>query len=319
MRGAAILLALAAPWPAVALDLALPVDCTPGADCYIQNLVDHDPGPGVTDHACGHLTYDGHDGTDFALPTAADMQAGVAVLAAAPGTVRAVRDGMADIAQGDAGAPDVTGRECGNGVVIDHGGGWETQYCHLAQGSIAVAPGDSVAAGAALGQIGLSGQTEFPHLHLSVRQDGRAVDPFDPDGVIVCGSPAADPLWSVPPAYAPGGITDTGWATAVPDYAAIRAGLPDAAVTGAAPALVLWALMFGGRAGDVVEIDITGPLGTVVDHAEALPRDQALFFRAAGLRAPPDGWPAGDYAGTIRLIRDGQAISTWPVALTIVD
>ena len=32
-------------------------------------------------------------------------------------------------------------------VVIDHGGGWETQSCHLARGSIRVKVGQAVAAG----------------------------------------------------------------------------------------------------------------------------------------------------------------------------
>lgn len=305
--------------PAGALDLALPVDCTPGADCYIQNLFDHDPGPAVADHACGVLTYDGHDGIDFALPTLAAMAAGVEVLAAAPGTVRGLRDGMDDIAQGGPDAPDVTGRECGNGVVIDHGNGWETQYCHLARGSVTVAPGDEVAAGTPLGRIGLSGQTEFPHLHFAIRRNGAEIDPFAPEGAPACGAAAPADLWSVPLPHPAGGLLDSGWATAVPDYGAIRAGLPDAALTPAAPAMVLWGLMFGGRAGDLVEIDITGPAGPLLDHAEALPRDQALFFRAAGLRAPPGGWPAGEYAGDIRILRDGAVIATQATRVTVAD
>ena len=89
------------------------------------------PGPAATDFTCGPLSYDGHDGTDIALPTRAAMAEGVAVLAAAPGTVTGIRDGIADF------APVIQGKECGNGVVIDHGAGWVTQYCHLRQGSVA--------------------------------------------------------------------------------------------------------------------------------------------------------------------------------------
>ena len=29
--------------PAFALELAQPIDCTPGTDCFIQQYVDHDP------------------------------------------------------------------------------------------------------------------------------------------------------------------------------------------------------------------------------------------------------------------------------------
>lgn len=284
--------------------LTLPVACTPGDDCYVQNYFDHDPGPGVRDPMCGGLTYDGHDGTDFALPTEADLARGVAVLAAAPGTVRAVRDGMADIAQGRPGAPDVTDRECGNGVVVDHGDGWETQYCHLARGSVAVAQGDAVAAGDRLGVIGLSGDTEFPHLHFTLRQDGAEIDPFGGEG---CGGGTA--FWAEPLAPVPGGITDSGWASAVPDYEAVRAGTAAETLSRDTPALVLFGLMFGGQAGDVVTIAISGPGGTDLDHDSTLDRDLALFFRAAGLRAPPGGFAAGEYTGTVTLTRDGAIVA----------
>ena len=180
--------------PASAFDLAWPVACALGETCHIQNAVDHDPGPGARDALCGPMTYDGHDGTDIALPTLADQAAGVEVRAAAGGVVRGIRDGMADALQGQPGAPDVAGRECGNGVAIAHPGGWETQYCHMARGSIAVAEGQAVTERTVLGRVGLSGQTEFPHLHLTLRRDGIAVDPFAPDDAATCGAPPATDL-----------------------------------------------------------------------------------------------------------------------------
>ena len=100
------------------------------------------------------------------------------VLAVAEGQVLRTRDGMADTVFSAAGAPSVADRECGNGLVIAHEDGWETQYCHLAQGSVRVKQGDRVSAGQPLGKVGLSGKTEFPHLHLTVRHRGTAVDPF---------------------------------------------------------------------------------------------------------------------------------------------
>ena len=41
----------------------------------------------------------------------------------------------------------------GNGVVIDHGGGWISQYSHLRSGSVRVHPGDRVSAGQPLGLV----------------------------------------------------------------------------------------------------------------------------------------------------------------------
>ena len=36
----------------------------------------------------------------------------------------------------------------------------------------------TVKAGDRIGRIGLSGMTEFPHLHFTLRKDGKPVDPF---------------------------------------------------------------------------------------------------------------------------------------------
>ena len=78
------------------LKLALPVACEIGRDCFVQNFFDHDPGPERRDYACGSLSYDGHTGTDFRVADIPAMTRGVTVVAAAGGTVKAVRDGMPD-------------------------------------------------------------------------------------------------------------------------------------------------------------------------------------------------------------------------------
>lgn len=289
--------------------LSLPIDCRLGEDCHIQQFVDRDPGPGATDFRCGPLSYDGHRGTDFALPTRADLMPGVAVLAAAPGRVLATRDGMADILQTGPDAPDVTGRECGNGVVIDHGGGWQTQYCHLASGSIFVREGDEVAAGQQIGAVGLSGKTQFPHLHLTVRRNGEVVDPFAPSDAASCTPDPGDSLWLSPPEYQPGALIDAGFSTSVPDYDAIKAGLPDPVLDPSAP-IVLWGYLFGGQAGDVLRIVADGPDGQAFAHEVTLERTQAQLFRAFGHRAPDGGWPRGAYQGTLTLIRDNTVIDS---------
>lgn len=313
---AALTLALAS--PAGAFDFAQPIACTLGLDCHIQNYFDRDPGPGTADVACGHLTYDGHDGTDFALPSFAAMERGVDVLAAAPGTVRGIRDGMPDIAISDPAAPPLQGRDCGNGVAIDHGDGWETQYCHMKQGSIAVQPGDRVETGQPLGQVGLSGNTEFPHLHLAIRQNGTELDPFAPDATTACGTAPPDTLWSAPLAYDPFGFTGAGFATAVPEFAAIKAGLDSPATLPAdAPALVIWAAYFGPRKGDALTLTITGPQGEVIRQTIAIDRTQAIAFRAVGKRTPPGDWPAGDYTAEAVMMRGADELGRETVTLIV--
>jgi hypothetical protein len=304
IRIAILLMALA--HPAGAFDLQWPVACTPGADCRIQNYVDRDAGPATADFACGPLSYDGHDGTDIALDTLADMTAGVDVLAAAPGRVRGIRDGMPDISIRDPAAPPLQGRDCGNGVAIDHGDGWETQYCHMRQDSIAVREGDMVQAGDVLGQVGLSGNTEFPHLHLAVRKDGVDLDPFEPEGDPACGA-SGPSLWVQTPTYVPGGLIDIGIATAVPGFDAIKSGLPDETIAPDAPALVIWAYYFGPRAGDVLDLRVTGPDGHVTGDSIVLDRTQALAFRATGRRLRA-ALAQGEYTGTATLSRDGAEL-----------
>ncbi|MBY6139125.1 M23 family metallopeptidase [Leisingera daeponensis] len=320
MRLAALLTSLSLAAPAAAGDFRLqfPLDCTLGEDCHIQQFTDHDPGKGATDFTCGTLSYDGHKGTDFALPYLSDMQAGVTVRAAADGVVRGIRNAMPDQYADGANDAAIDGKECGNGVVLSHGGGWETQYCHMKQGSVRVESGQKVRAGDVLGEVGLSGKTQFPHLHLSVRKDGAVVDPFAPDRPGSCGGAPARTLWAKPPPYQPGGLLGAGFSAAIPGFGAIKAGAADQSPLAAdAPAMVFWAYAFGSRAGDRLELAVTGPGGEVVSHSEALERTQAQLFRAAGRRLRGGQWPAGTYTGTARLLRNGAEVDSFSRSMVI--
>ena len=310
-------LAVLAPLPARAeppppLELGLPLACAPGVDCWIPRHVDLDPGPGVRDYACGTLTGPAHNGTDFAIRDMALLREGVPVLAAAVGTVKARRDGMADVSVDVLGQAAVEGRNCGNGVVLDHGGGWETQYCHMKQGSVVVAEGEQVLKGQRLGEIGLSGETSFPHVHLSVRHQGVPVDPFrglagGPD----CGLGDA-PLWEtalLPAlAYRPVLLTDLGFGTGPLEAEAVREGRHrETELPVAAAALVVWFEGYGFKAGDRTRWRITGPDGALVFAATTTEeRDRARLFRFAGERRPPEGWRPGTYVGEVTVERPSQ-------------
>lgn len=314
MLGAEILQGATASAAPIRLDL--PVACVLGRDCYIQHYLDRDAGLGDEDFACGPASYDGHDGTDFALPTRAAMRAGIEVRAAAAGKVRAVRDGEADGAFA-AGAP-VKGKECGNGVVIDHAENWQTQYCHLREGSITVHPGETVAAGAKLGLIGMSGLAEFPHLHLTLREGGAPVDPFHPGALAGCDPAPADTLWRDPPAYLGGGVLQIGLADTAPDYAGVKQGITAAPTLPATiPALILWAYGYDSAAGDRLSLSITGPDGFQFNRDEVLTKHQALFYRYAGKKAPAGGFTPGRYEARVTFTRGAQVLSDTVTALTL--
>jgi peptidase M23-like protein len=292
--------------------LAFPVACEPGRTCEVQHYVDRDPGPGTLDYRCGLQTYEGHNGVDIRLPDMAAQRRGVAVLAAAAGKVKGIRDGMADASIRAPGAASVANRECGNGVVIDHGGGWETQYCHMARGSIAVKVGDTVSAGMPLGRVGLSGNTEFPHLHFTVRHGGAVVDPFAPDADNPTACAAQPELWT-PAAqarmpYHSGVVLNAGFTEAPFTMEELENGGLRPATT-ASPALIAYVRAIALLPGDVVELQLKGPDGATLAQTrrEPLARWRAQDMVFIGKRRPPSGWASGLYTADYRVLRQGKA------------
>ncbi len=296
--------------------LSLPLRCTPGEDCWIANHVDLDPGPGARDYACGEFTYDGHNGIDIALRDLKAMAEGVPVLAAAPGRVLRARDSMPDASVRETGAGAVKDRECGNGVLVEHAGGLQTQYCHLRRGSVRVRSGKAVMAGDALGLVGLSGRTEYPHLHFTVRRGGAVVDPFRGlEDSSACG-PGPAPLWapaalaSLP--YAPRAIYNFGVAPeAITAEAARRGGHRAREIPATAAAYALWMEAFAVGAGDIVEMRVATPDGTVFfQERTTLEKRQARIFRIVAKKRGAAPWPAGTYANRISIVpKDGMTAS----------
>ena len=294
-------------------NLHLPLDCEPGRDCWVVRYVDQDPGADAQDYACGPMTGNGHKGTDFAVRDLAAITKGVKVFAAADGRVAAVRDGMEDRLINASDVAAVGGRECGNGVRIDHGDGWMTLYCHLRRGSTMVLQGDEVTAGQPLGLVGLSGQTSFPHLHFDIRHHDRPIDPFvGPGRDATCG-PGEASLWhrDVHKAlnYQSPLLTNSGIAATVPDKGDIRKGWHrDEVLPTQSPSLTLWVDGYWFERGDRVAFRLEGPnRGLVIDRTFEVGQRRQRWFSFASAPRPSGGWPEGTYRGEVRVQRAGRA------------
>ncbi len=298
-------------------ELSLPLACEPHKTCFIQSYVDLDPGPGARDYACGGATYEKHNGIDFRLLSADAAKQGFAVLASADGKVKAIRDGVQDIFLREGKPDDVKSRECGNGVVIDHGDGWETQYCHMMMGSVAVTKSQAVKRGDKLGNVGFSGMADFAHVHFTVRHNGEVVDPFLPDakdGACQRDTKSTG-LWQpaaiAPFAYRNGEIIATGFTGGAPNLDALeKAHNVVDPLKAESPALLFYARFINLLAGDRIRIVVDGPGGTLVEQlSEPLERNKATYVSYAGKKRREVPWQQGRYEARAEIVRDGGVIA----------
>jgi len=64
----------------------------------------------------------------------------------------------------------------GQMVEIDHGNGLTSRYAHLS--TLAVREGEQILSGQTIGQVGETGLTTGPHLHLEIRRRNSPIDPL---------------------------------------------------------------------------------------------------------------------------------------------
>ena len=153
------------PAPVVIPDPVEEAEITEPAELLPQVVSPLD-GTTVTVFSMTELLYD-PTMADWRTHDGIDVQAdeGAAVKTAAAGTVQSVTDDEL----------------MGTTVVIQHDGGYATQYSSL-QADVPVQQGQQVAAGEVIGRVGATSAAESrmgPHLHFSVSRDGAVIDPHD--------------------------------------------------------------------------------------------------------------------------------------------
>ena len=104
--------------------------------------------------------------SDYRYHNGVDLKAarGAEVAAALPGKVASME----------------TSRSEAKKIVIDHGSGWQAVYSHLEE--VYVKPGSVVKAGQSVGHVGQPGLSEVlegPHLHFTLLEKGKVLNPLD--------------------------------------------------------------------------------------------------------------------------------------------
>ncbi len=299
--------------------LDLPLKCTVGVDCFVQHFMDVRPGKQAADNQCGSLTYNGHKGTDIRIRTLAQMDKGVPVLAAEDGTVTNLRRGVNDQYYSDYSKKkkkEIYNIGLGNVVILNHGGKWTTFYAHLKKGSIQVVKGQRVSKGDILGYVGMSGLTEFPHLHFELRHKNKRIDPFTGlEKNATCGKFEKN-YWSATASpklpYVPTFFINSGFSETRPE------GRKDLETgrkkqeefrTGARH-LFFWNYYIGSRKGDKVSLKLMDPDGKVLTKHTTKPMGKHQISRTLfiGVKRPSSGWKQGIYRGEISILRDGKKI-----------
>ncbi|MCP4923082.1 MAG: M23 family metallopeptidase [bacterium] len=295
-----------------ALKFGLPIDCDVGKKCpvLIQNYVDT---------GCKEASYKSHKGTDFRLIYYSDTTdgGGVNVLASAPGKVIGVRNDMKDLFPPL--PKDFGGKDCGNGVRIDHGNGWTSQYCHMLKGSVVVKTGDVVEERQLLGKVGYSGRAAFPHVHITIEENKEVMSPFwgAPVGKFAC-EDKQSPLWNVQAlkeiaANENRVFLGGGAAAGAANYGKAQKGdYKNLVLKADSPALVAWVFTMNRAKGDQDQVVIKKPDGKILVNSttKTLSRHKATYFSFTGKPRKGDLWPVGTYQVVWNGIRGGKVFDT---------
>lgn len=299
------------------VSLGLPIDCTLGETCFVMNYVDMGAGDGQkTDTACGKRTYDSHKGTDFAVLGGKAMEKGVNVLAVADGTITKIRDGEPDQWATAEIIEQIKQerKECGNAIMIDHGNDLQTLYCHLKNGSVVVKPDQKVKKGDVIGQVGLSGMTEFPHVHLGIIKNQKILDPFtNKNNDQKCSlkkSKNISSLWDkeLNVEYQQFFIPAAGFKNDVPTLNEIeRDSSTPESLDLTSDILAFWFIYYGAQKGDKITMEIKDSNGkTYASRKIEQDKDRASQFYYAGRKTTKIPLIEGVYTGSVRVIRNGK-------------
>ena len=285
-----------------------------------MKYVDFGPDDGkLTDPFCLAQTSDGHKGTDFAILDGMAMERGVNVLAAANGTVQKIRDGEPDrwATPEDLKAVQEQRKECGNAILITHENGIKTLYCHLKNGSLTVKPEDKVKTGDVIAKVGLSGFTEFPHVHFGILKGNEILDPFTGlnNDAKECGQIKKE-MWQKETIidYQSLSIMDIGFSNSVPTLRNIEKDSNFANnISLQSDIISFWVTILGAQKGDEIVMEIRDPNGKIYTERKIIQdKTRAKQFYYVGRKTQNTPLIEGAYTGTVQIIRPANTAEENP-------
>jgi len=291
----AVIFAFLIPSIAHAIDLRFPVACRLMDHCWVTNHVDLENREGITkDYMCGDKANDGSKSTHISLASRSTFNQNIPVIAAADGIIKVAKN---------------VGGFCGVRVAIDHDKGWESSYCHLKNGSLQVQKGQHVRAGQILGAVGMSGETNWPHLSYALMRNGMIFDPFSNRTSLEGCSGQGTPMWAggVNPLYEPANVTSIGFTTGSTRNNDIHNGTVKSLskISTDTSQISLWGLIMNVRSGDKIDLEIKTPSGRVLNNAQVTAERSQNYYPVFFPTLRQNFlWNTGIYTGKMTITRN---------------
>lgn len=278
-----------------AFELQFPVSCQIMGDCWVTNLVDLRGNNNQNeDYMCGKKSTNNSNSTHISLRNPSQTSRNYAVIAAEDGIIKTARN---------------VGGFCGYRIVIDHGNGWETSYCHLKPKTIIVNEGDAVKQGQIIGALGMSGQANWPHLSFAVIRNGMIFDPYSGRSNIEgCTTTNLSPLWkdNISPPYEPAHLTGIGFTIGYPTDPQIIHGMdPAAEISSKTTQIALWGMMMNILKGDDIHMQILNPYGEIYNETHIIAKANRDYYPIYySVNRKNMLWDLGHYIGKITITRN---------------
>ncbi len=279
-----------------------PIQCKIGEDCFLLNQLEK--------VGCGQLPFSTKDGVMFIAKHDALVRDGIKILASQNGKVKAVRSNVDDQDKST-----VSIAPCGNGIIVTHANGYETQYCYLHKDTIKLKKGDKVKEGQELGLMGMSGNINYPAMLFTLKRKNKHIDPFtnnhkSEDCVYNHDKSLWNPETIKTMIHSETIITNYGFTTEEPEIAKARNGdYNTMTIAGNTNIIGYFIDLIGVYEGDLIIIEMLSPDGyKIVSYQKKFVDFNPRAFAHIVYKNQSQKLNEGEYKISFKLLRQGSII-----------